>query len=387
MAASVYLNGRTLYYYIKDWGIRVRLPLKDLKKQVSLQVFTRLEVLNMAENGEIKSRQKDEGISLSDELGSVLREMREKAGYSVSSLAASTRITQEFIIALEAGDLTKTPGDIFCRGFIKIIAKTCRQDPQNALAVYLELVKPRQEVDEKLGVQKMQHLHSGLNRVRGMDLGETKDKALRFLSYLLPKSIFSKISLRGWTFILGTTAVLVLGVYGLFRLSLSNIDETFSAKVTNEAVQAEDIDELDELNPSVQVPEPKEEVIVSEVETDAPEIAANTAAKVETNDKPSFDETIGSGSEVLDLRIKKELKIRIKVDKESWVTKILPADTAIQYKFTDKVQLLVFDASALDVSFNGRGLGALGDEGRIRRLSFVGKDYASTISDSEKEKM
>ena len=343
----------------------------------------------MAENGEMKARQKDNDDTLvqSVELGVMLREMREKAGYTVSSLAASTRITEEFILALEKGDLAKTPGDIFCRGFIKIISKSCGQDPQKYLALYLDIIKPNKEADDKLGAQKMHRLNSGLNRVKGMDLSGARDKVFSFLKYLLPSSIFSKISLRGWAFITGTILVLGLSVYGLFRLSQSTENETFSAKVSQPSQEEASVDEED-AEQLVQVPAPEEEVIVAtDTATDLPNKIEEPA--VEEPTKPSVDETIGAGSEVLDLRIKKEVKIRIKVDKESWVTKTLPADTSIQYKFNDKVQLLVFDASALDLNFNGKSLGDLGEPGRIRRLSFVGKDYAATIekSDSDKEKM
>lgn len=40
------------------------------------------------------------------------------------------------------------------------------------------------------------------------------------------------------------------------------------------------------------------------------------------------------------------------------------------FEFRDEAQVLIFDASVVDVKYNGRSLGPLGKSGRVRRLSF-----------------
>lgn len=41
-----------------------------------------------------------------------------------------------------------------------------------------------------------------------------------------------------------------------------------------------------------------------------------------------------------------------------------------QFKFKQTADIMIYNAAAVDVRFNGRSLGSLGTAGRIRRLSF-----------------
>ncbi len=338
----------------------------------------------MAENNGSKLSQTDEGVSNSVpsavELGQMLREMRESAGYSVESLSTATCIMDHFIMALEAGELDKTPGSIFCRGFIKIISKTCGEDSEKFLAIYDRIIEPAQEADERQGAQRMHRLSSGLSRVRGMDLSGLSAGIMRLLKSLVPNAALAKISRRGWMFLLGFTALSALAVFGLFRLSHSS--ENFSAKDSRLAEKAVSNVTQEEVIAT------KDEVVNDEAvrEVKAVEPKTVVAEHIEP-EKPTFDRMIGSGSQTLVFQVKKEVKVRIKVDKEAWITEVFTPDLSLQYKFSDRIQLLVFDASALDLSFNGMPVGELGAEGRVRRLSFIGQDYAKSQEGSKSEKM
>lgn len=46
------------------------------------------------------------------------------------------------------------------------------------------------------------------------------------------------------------------------------------------------------------------------------------------------------------------------------------------FEFRDEAQVLIFDASVVDVKYNGRSLGPLGKRGRVRRLSFKREEQA-----------
>jgi cytoskeletal protein RodZ len=52
-------------------------------------------------------------------LGERLRSIREAQGISIARAAAETRILQQYLVALEDGDIQRLPGDVYARGFIR----------------------------------------------------------------------------------------------------------------------------------------------------------------------------------------------------------------------------------------------------------------------------
>lgn len=52
-------------------------------------------------------------------LGERLRTTREAQGISLARAAAETRILQQYLVALEDGDIQRLPGDVYARGFIR----------------------------------------------------------------------------------------------------------------------------------------------------------------------------------------------------------------------------------------------------------------------------
>ncbi len=73
---------------------------------------------------------------------------------------------------------------------------------------------------------------------------------------------------------------------------------------------------------------------------------------------------------MVELRVKERLSMRINVDDRGWETSNYEPDT-YQIKFKDKINLLVFDAAAVEVFFNGKITWQLRRQGKVRRLSFV----------------
>jgi cytoskeletal protein RodZ len=70
------------------------------------------------------------------DLGTDLREARERAGFSLSDLAARTRIPVKSLRAIEQNDFAKLPPGIFARSFIRSYAREVGVDPVTAVAEY-----------------------------------------------------------------------------------------------------------------------------------------------------------------------------------------------------------------------------------------------------------
>jgi transcriptional regulator with XRE-family HTH domain len=79
------------------------------------------------------------------------------------------------------------------------------------------------------------------------------------------------------------------------------------------------------------------------------------------------------GLQTVKLNVKEPLKIKIGIDGEAMKVVDLKIDQHL-FQFKDRLDLLVYDASALTIQFNGDDLGSLGQKGRIRRLTFKSRN-------------
>jgi cytoskeletal protein RodZ len=71
-------------------------------------------------------------------LGSRLREARERRGLTVRQIASATKISVTALEALERNDLTRLPGGISGRAFIRSFASQVGLDPEQILQEFIE---------------------------------------------------------------------------------------------------------------------------------------------------------------------------------------------------------------------------------------------------------
>lgn len=71
------------------------------------------------------------------EFGAQLKHARESRGISLRQVATSTKISTMALEALERGDLSKLPGGIFSRAFVKAYALEVGLDPDEVIAQFL----------------------------------------------------------------------------------------------------------------------------------------------------------------------------------------------------------------------------------------------------------
>jgi cytoskeletal protein RodZ len=70
------------------------------------------------------------------QLGERLRFARESQGITLSQAAAETRILQRYLVALEDGDFTNLPGDVYTRGFIRNYAAVLGIPAEELIELY-----------------------------------------------------------------------------------------------------------------------------------------------------------------------------------------------------------------------------------------------------------
>jgi cytoskeleton protein RodZ len=72
------------------------------------------------------------------DFGGKLRQARERRGISLRQIAASTKISVTALEALERNDVTKLPGGIFSRAFVRSYATEVGLDPDETVREFLE---------------------------------------------------------------------------------------------------------------------------------------------------------------------------------------------------------------------------------------------------------
>jgi cytoskeletal protein RodZ len=73
-----------------------------------------------------------------DDFGGKLRQARERRGISLRQIAASTKISAAALDALERNDISKLPGGIFSRAFVRSYAIEVGLDPDETVREFLE---------------------------------------------------------------------------------------------------------------------------------------------------------------------------------------------------------------------------------------------------------
>ena len=76
-------------------------------------------------------------MAAATDLGRMLREARERRGVSLRELAETTKIAFRVLEALERNDISRLPGGIFGRGFVRAYATAVGLDPETTVQTFI----------------------------------------------------------------------------------------------------------------------------------------------------------------------------------------------------------------------------------------------------------
>ncbi len=85
------------------------------------------------------------------DVGTRLREARERRGVTLYEVANVTKISMVTLKAIERNDIARLPGGIFTRGYIRAFAAQVGLDPEKVVADYVaqcEVVEEPPEVSD-----------------------------------------------------------------------------------------------------------------------------------------------------------------------------------------------------------------------------------------------
>jgi len=281
--------------------------------------------------------------------GDRLRREREMRGITLDEITESTKISRRHLEALESEHFDQLPGGVFNKGFVRAYARFLGLDEDQAVADYSAASNEKAEPENKFP----------------LEIHEQPNRELNPRSSNLPL-IFAIAALVG-----------VLVGYGFWVRS-----KPHSSAPVEKTQQAAPVNSPSEpqanASPTQPVTAPTPEVSKDSVSTEKqpPAQVPASARPVE----PKHDIVASDTADDPAPGTEKAFFIQVKAKEDSWVSivadgksvmqRVLPADKNKKIKAGKSLILRTGNAGGIEVSFNGRSLGALGNENEPRTLTF-----------------
>ena len=74
---------------------------------------------------------------MNDDFGERMKRLREERGVALRDIAETTKISVSALEALERNDISRLPGGIFSRGFVRAYAEQIGADPEKAVRDFM----------------------------------------------------------------------------------------------------------------------------------------------------------------------------------------------------------------------------------------------------------
>jgi cytoskeletal protein RodZ len=284
------------------------------------------------------------------DFGARLRQARERKGLTLGQIAKVTKIAPATLDALERNDVSRLPGGIFTRSFVRSYASKVGLDPDRTLREFLDQFEDTVEAPGAVA-------HPGAVPSRAHDRIAADDE-VEFESRQKMASVVLKL-------VLISLPIAIAAIYLNSR--------------------------------APQPPEPEEDVIATERTTsggDSPagapdlhdavapaSIPGTSSTAGSTPPRPSADEraaTLADGI-VIDIAPTGECWVQLTVDGRMAVSRVLVPGDRERHRFIERAVLQVGDAAACTTFLNGRPTRPLGRPRQVRTVTITPDNYAELI--------
>ena len=265
--------------------------------------------------------------------GDRLRREREMRGITLQEITESTKISRRHLEALEGEHFDQLPGGVFNKGFVRAYAHFLGIDEDQAVADYSAASNEQPEPEGKFP----------------LEIHEQPDRNLNPRKSFLPLA-FAIAALVG-----------VLVGYAFWMKSRPHTSDLPDAARPAASVAAATETPAKASTPvagSVAAPASAETAAATPPPT--PQHATQDAAAIKQGEKAFF----------VSVKAKEDSWVSIVADGKSVMQRVLPADKKKKIKADRSLVLRTGNAGGIEVSFNGRPLGALGNENEPRTLTF-----------------
>jgi cytoskeleton protein RodZ len=271
--------------------------------------------------------------------GERLRREREMRGITLDEIAESTKISRRHLESLEKEDFDSLPGGIFNRGFVRSYARYLGIDEEQAVADYAAAASEPVETENKFPLEVTE-----------------PDPKLNPRRSALPL-ILALLAL-----------VAVLAIFWARNRSRSESQESGSAAASTP-------------KPSVPAPTPaaSSAAPAPEAESTPPPAPVRPGPVSSPNQSATaVQPVIAPGSSPspervfsLTIAAKEDAWVNVVADGKTVISRILNAGEQQTFRAGKRIVFTTGNAGGVDVSFNGRNLGAIGNESEVRTLTFT----------------
>jgi cytoskeleton protein RodZ len=273
---------------------------------------------------------KENGALSSDmsNFGASFKKARESKGISLDRIAAETRISTRFLLAIENEEFNLLPGGIFNRGFVRSYAEKVGLDPDQAVVDYERLVKPYEPPEASVATPR---------RVKGN-------------RHLYPLAIGG--------------LVLVIVIFYLATRETSNTAQTAGSAPPSSAV-------------AVAQPEPP--TVTAKAPT-AAELAPPSTPPEVTSAAPEPESPVPTEGLRLDMEVTETTWVKVKADGTTVDPgETLEPGTTRHFKAQNSIILEIGNAGGLALKLNDMPIKNVGKSGQVRELIITPQNIKSLI--------
>jgi cytoskeletal protein RodZ len=266
------------------------------------------------------------------DFGTMFKQARERRGLTLQQLAAVTKISARVLGALEHNDVSKLPGGIFSRAFVRSYAREIGLDPEMAIDRFT------QDFPDESGKEQLPSAKEALD----IEAYESGRRVATTVLQVLGLSIVVIV------------VVLVFLNYGSWRKPATPAP---AASVTEPAPAASPV-------PAPVPEQPRADAVVTEP---AAPITTNTATPVSAPPAAASATTAPASPAPISLVIvaKYDCWLMVKVDKDVVFERVMRAGERSAYEARTAVVISAGNAGGLALTINGKPARALGATGQV----------------------
>lgn len=272
--------------------------------------------------------------------GDRLRREREMRGITLDEITESTKISRRHLEALESEHFSQLPGSVFNKGFVRAYARFLGIDEDQAVADYTAASNEVPESENKFPLEVHAKPNPDLNPRRSF----------------LPL-VFAVAALVG-----------VLVGYVFWARSKSHATEATEIAQTSSASGQENNASTPAASSSEPAPAPERPAKATEHAATATPPKAQEAAVPNSSATPAAEKP--EKTFFVSVKAREDSWVSIVADGKSVMQRVLSADKRKKIKAGKSLILRTGNAGGIEVTFNGRPLGALGNENEPRTLTF-----------------
>jgi len=273
--------------------------------------------------------------------GASFRRARESAGLPLEKIAAETRISTRFLLAIESEDFHLLPGGVFNRGFVRAYAAHLGMDPDQAVSDYSRISAT---ADEPMDVLR--------------DVERASDKKAE-------RSLYPVLA--------GILLLLIGAYYVMTRGATSKPGDTptTAQEVVSPAADAPtspvnpEAAALTALPPEIPPPTVQPPITAAVPVPPPTSPPSPSTAESKTNTTTPFAPL------VLEVDVKELTWIRIATDGNVALNDSISAGTLRRFSAERSIEVTLGNAGGTSMKINGRDMGQLGARGQVRQFKIT----------------